>query len=241
MKYLNKCAFWTDAENQISQKECKCPKIEMRLWHQGIYEEVSVCRNYYAELFQRYYRESNSYSYEASAFESACKAKMEIVQDLFGSHLHKWFNLPPSGYYYQKERTKDFIHAIGNSYAYGGGHYHYKGCVYKPFFYISLDDKSVVRYDMKDVFRFICENGIDSAKNTFGYDSSEFIHEVVKSSIQTIVDCLESRKIKYKVTKVKPILNLLKLGNVDTDVYELKMINALTEILDKISENELTY
>ena len=94
---------------------------------------------------------------------------------------------------------------------------------------------------MKDVFRFICENGIDSAKNTFGYDSSEFIHEVVKSSIQTIVDCLESRKIKYKVTKVKPILNLLKLGNVDTDVYELKMINALTEILDKISENELTY
>ncbi len=83
---LNKCAFRTDAENEAEIRPCRCQRIYMRIYHQGRWYLVSVCRNYHAELFNRYRNMTDG------DFNASTLTRLEIARDVFGSVLDEEFD-----------------------------------------------------------------------------------------------------------------------------------------------------
>lgn len=238
---LNKCAFRTDAENEAETRKCKCPKIIMSLYHAGREYEVEVCRNYYAELFQRYYKSSYAYEYSTRIFEVAAMAKMEIIKEVFGCHICKRTEMLPGMYKFQKinPNNKNIVWLspfwIANSYFSEGNH-----TGYMPFFYALIDRKCALRYPLDCIFGAICEIGIEKAVSIFGgYD----VQLIVKYSIEKMIECLEVKNIRYKKSAVKPVLEKMRdlYCLSETERYEIKVITALSEILCKISNNEFKY
>ena len=239
---LYKCAFRTDAENEVNTKVCKCPKITLELYHAGHEREVEVCRNYYAELFQREYAASWTYDYNTRVFESAARAKVEIIKEMFGYHICKDVDFPPGMYDFQKlnpnNKNLDILRPfwIGNSFY----HLNTNRYIYMPFFYALIDKKCAMRYPLDWIFGAICKMGIDKAKLTFG---NRNIQLIVKLSIEKMVECLESENVRYKKTAVKPVLERIRnlSGFRETEKYEIKVITALTEILGKLTIKTFKY
>lgn len=241
---LNRCAFRTDAENESSEKRCKCPKIKMKLFHRNTFEYVQVCRNYYAELFNRNYEEN--FLYYENCFNAASRAKMEIVKDLFGSHVHPYLNQPVHLYHFQKINKKrnygmyyidnnlSSVHLFRTNYV-----------VYQPFMYIMLDEKCFVRYPLHDIFSLICNVGIKEANEIFGNGYwnkvCDPVGSIIKMSVQAMVDCLESKNVRYRKSLVNPILNRIRIDYIHPESYTIQLVQALNEILYQIANNKLTY
>lgn len=238
IKY-NKCAFISDAFVDL-EKECDCPKITMDLFHKGECYSVSVCRNYYAELFKRNYNDIQKIryiGYDSKCFMACSMSKMDILIDLFGSHIHESIKLRYSIYDFQKLNKRSYMDTFYVDTEYRG--YFLKGHIYIPHLYALLDFKTAVRYDLNTVFEFICQHGIEKASEIF--IDRHCLHRIIQQSIKKMVETLESNSIRYKKRLVSPILSTLKNKYYNAEIYEIDAINALSEILTSLAKKQLTY
>ena len=228
---LNKCSYHKDDENEKGIP-CHCKRIEKFIAHEGVLRKVSVCRNYYAELFQRYYKDD--------AFKAKSMAELQISYETFGYHIHPSLNKEPSSFDYVKVNDLNSFEMffIDNSYVlHEPSIYRIKGWSYQPIFYARLGNKSFVKYPLHDIFSIICNYGTKESYRIF----KDKLHEVVRSSIQKMIECLEYKNIRYRKTLVTPILKRLRFDYFNTERYEIEMINTLREILEKIATNKLIY
>ena len=228
---LNRCSYHKDDENQKGIP-CDCPKIERFIVNEGITRKVSVCRNYYAELFQRFMKDDT--------FRAKSMVDLQIAYDAFGHHIHPALNKDPRFFDYVKVNRIDSFDMffVDNSYVlHDVCTFKLSGWAYQPILYARLSGKIFVKYPLHDIFCVICNYG---TKDTY-WIFKEKLHDIVRSSIQKMIECLESNNIRYRKTLVNPILKRLSFDYYKADRYEIEMINALREILEKIATNKLTY
>lgn len=228
---LNRCSYHKDDENERGLP-CHCQKIERFIVHEGSTRKVFVCRNYYAELFQRYYKDDT--------FRTKSMAELQIAYEVFGCHIHPSLNKDPSLFDYVKVNGFDIFNMffIDNSYIlHEPSIFKIKGWSYQPILYARLSNKCFVKYPLYNIFSLICDYGTEESYWIF----KEKLHDIVRFSIQKMVECLEAKNIRYRKTLVNPILKRLCFDYSNRDRYEIGMINALREILEKIATNKLIY
>lgn len=228
---LNRCAYHKDDENQKGIP-CHCKRNEMTLVHEGRFHKVSVCRNYYAELFQRYYKDD--------AFTAKSMTELQISYEVFGCHIHPSLIKDPRLFDFVKVNNFNPLdmYFIDNSYVlHEPSIFIIKRWSYQPILYARLSDKCYVKYPIRDIFSLICNCGTKESYRIF----KGKLNDIVKSSIQKMIECLECKNIRYRKTLVNPILKRLRFDYFHAERYEIGMINALREILEKISTNKLIY
>ena len=230
---LDKCAFRTDAENELDAYECGCPKITMGLYHQGHYGYVRVCRNYYAELFNRHYHELKERNGFYDVFDAACCSKMEILEELYGGHISG--SLHADNFMKLNKNIEFYKYHVDKQYSF---HHLAHKSFYMPILYARIDDKSAAIYKCEDVFSFICQAGIKDAVKAFG--QTYVVKEIIRDTIEQLAQGVEAEGIKYKKKLVNPVLCSIKNSFHQEEELEMRTITALAELLDAMAKGKLT-
>lgn len=225
---LHRCAYRLDYLNRLPERlrndyhvrhlflyheenTCKCPKrtFKFKVYRQYPYNGyiyVDVCRNYFAELINRFSKG------EYVTFESLSEAKWYIVCEALGFHF-----LPnlirPIGF----KKVTDFENyghwTNRNGIQFPFIFYHRSGgwsSLFNPHLEVLLDDHCYVTYSLDNVLDVIYSMGIENCKE---YISTDNLLEVLADVAKDILFHIENtRGLKAQLKDEKFINSLKRLG-----------------------------
>lgn len=232
-----KCAYETDIINISNSRQCKCNKVVINAYVHNSYRYISVCRNYYSELFQRFHR--NRSTYESDLLDAKAKAIYEIVCDIYGFHL------------FQNEKVLRFQKINKDTFEapYFGGNklllkykYEYGRFGLIPTIAAQLTDKILVIYRFDDIIESIAKFGLPESSQ---FLSTELLLEILRSFVDETVKHLEGSSCKYKKKLLLPFINDLKMRRSNINLYDnkntLDFCQFMAHVFEVITLKKLEY
>lgn len=248
---LNKCGLESDIFNESMSVECHCDKKRIEFIGHPV---VEVCRNYYAELYHRFYHhehnESNFMRKERQ-FNAICSVLKSIYVDAFGAYYDI---MAPHGSF--AKRFYGYYPLIDNYYVYNPhwADYHFAPQIYLPFTY-----KISFRAPLLDIFRWIITVGVREAIDItshinfsdpdfgdggyFGRDA--FVRKIIRKTLCIITEELDEKSCKYKKAVLKPLmkrLQYMKTNEYNNDqLISIQLISSISELIQAMNRGEFLY
>lgn len=218
---LCKCGYWTDEQNNYAIKPCGCAKRKMTIYAYNLPFDVYVCRNYFAELYQRY-------GNVAEVYYNIAKECVDWVKKL------PWWKHPcplVDGIVSTKIKLHNDDSSCKNFYSFAYLHPVPRGTFLDGCeFYVRLVNNYYYAYNILDLYKLILsKDNVDSYKEYFRDKN------LLNGISDYILSYADSHKYKFKTkTKQKLLWDLRNIFRGRIEECRLNAINIMVELLQQI-------